>query len=81
MVAAEFLQHHVDGANPRSCDCESELLNCRVPHLSSSALNPGTRGSLSVYEVFFAHPERTADEAANVGSGLVTGARCASGAE
>ncbi|CAE7683682.1 unnamed protein product [Symbiodinium sp. CCMP2592] len=29
-------------------------------------------GSLSVYEFFFAYPERTADEAANVGSGLVT---------
>ncbi|CAE7895439.1 unnamed protein product, partial [Symbiodinium microadriaticum] len=29
-------------------------------------------GSLGVYEFFFAYPERTADEAAQVGSGLVT---------
>ncbi|CAE7557395.1 unnamed protein product [Symbiodinium natans] len=41
--------------------------------VSRSATGQDLRpGSLSVYEFFFAYPERTADEAANVGSGLVT---------
>ena len=44
----------------------------RTECLQAPGISCGMPGSLSVYEFFFAYPERTADEAANVGSGLVT---------